>query len=51
MNEGEHMVVNQVVEEVNPSVEVGSDNCGTSQEPDFTTRNPSFYDKTPHDED
>ena len=36
VNEGEHMVVNQVLEEVNPSVEVGSDNCGTSQEPDFS---------------
>ena len=30
VNEGEHVVVNQVAEEVNPSVEVGSDNCGTS---------------------
>ena len=36
VNEGEHVVVNQVVEEVNPSVEVGSDNCGTSQEPNFS---------------
>ena len=36
VNEGEHMVVYQVVEEVNPSVEVGSDNCGTSQEPNFS---------------
>ena len=35
VNEGEHMVVNQVVEEVNLSVEVGSDTCGTSQEPNF----------------
>ena len=35
VNEGEHVVVNQVAEEVNPSVVVGSDNCGTSQEPDF----------------
>jgi hypothetical protein len=35
VNEGEHMVVNQVVEEVNPSIEVGSNTCGTSQEPDF----------------
>ena len=31
VNEGEHVVVNQVAEEVNPSVEVRSDNCGTSQ--------------------
>ena len=36
VNEGEHMVVNHVAEEVNPSVEVRSDSCGTSQEPDFS---------------
>ena len=36
VNEGEHVVVNQVEEEVNPSVEVGSNTCGTSQEPDFS---------------
>ena len=36
VNEGEHVVVNQVAEEVYPSVEVGSDNCGTSQEPSFS---------------
>ena len=36
VNNSEHVVVNQVVEEVNPSVEVGSDICGTSQEPDFS---------------
>ena len=36
VNEGEHMVVNQVVEEVNPSVEVGFDICGTTPEPDFS---------------
>ena len=36
VNEGEHVVVNQVVDEVNPSVEVGSDTCGTSQEPNFS---------------
>ena len=35
MNESENVVVNQVVEEVNPSVEVGFDICGTSPEPDF----------------
>ena len=35
VNEGEHVVVNQVVEEVNPSVEVGFDNCGTTPEPNF----------------
>ena len=28
VNEGEHVVVNQVAEEVNPSIEVGSDTCG-----------------------
>ena len=36
MNESENVVVNQVVEEVNPSVEVGFDICGTSLEPDFS---------------
>ena len=36
VNESEHMVVNQVEEEVNPSVEVGFDNCGTSPELDFS---------------
>ena len=36
VNEGEHVVVNQVVVEVNPSVEVGLDNCGTTLEPDFS---------------
>ena len=36
VNEGEHVVVNQVVEEINLSVEVGSDTCGTSQEPNFS---------------
>ena len=36
VNEGEHMVVNQVVEEVNPSVEVGFDNCGTTLDPNFS---------------
>ena len=30
VNEGENMVVNQVAEEVNPSVEVESNTCGTS---------------------
>ena len=30
VNKGEHMVVNQVVEEVNPFIDVGPDNCGTS---------------------
>ena len=36
VNEGEYVVVNQVAEEVNPFVEVGSNTCGTSQEPDFS---------------
>ena len=36
VNESENVVVNQVVEEVNPPVEVGFDICGTSSEPDFS---------------
>ena len=36
VNESEHVVVNQVEEEVNPSIEVGFDNCGTSSEPDLS---------------
>ena len=36
VNEGEHVVVNQVMEEVNPPVEVGFDNCGTTPEPNFS---------------
>ena len=36
VNEGEHVVVNQVAEEVNPPVEVGFDICGTTPEPDFS---------------
>ena len=36
VNEGEHMVVNQVVEEVDPSVEVGVDIGGTTLDPDFS---------------
>ena len=35
VNEGENIVVNQVVEEVNPPIEVEFDNCGTTPEPDF----------------
>ena len=35
VNESEHVVVNQVEEEVNPSVEVVFDIGGTSPEPDF----------------
>ena len=36
VNEGEHVVVNQVVEEVNLPVEVGFDNCGTTPDPNFS---------------
>ena len=36
VNEGEHMVVNQVVEEIDPPIEVGFGNCGTTPEPDFS---------------
>ena len=36
VNEGENVVVNQAVEEVNPSVEIGSNTCETSQELDFS---------------
>ena len=36
VNEGEHVVVNQVVEEVDPSVEVGVDIGRTTPGPDFS---------------
>ena len=36
VNEGERVVVNQVAEEVDLSVEVRSKTCETSQEPDFS---------------
>ena len=36
VNESKNVVVNQVVEEVNPSVEVGFNIYGTSPEPDFS---------------
>ena len=36
VSEGEHVLVNQVAEEVSPSVVVGSNTCGTSQESDFS---------------
>ena len=36
VNEGQHVIVNQVAEEVNPSVEVGSNTCETSLELDFS---------------
>ena len=36
VNEGEHMVVNQVVEEVDSSVEVGVDIDGTTPDLDFS---------------
>ena len=35
VNEGEHVIVNQVVEEVDPSVEVGVDISRTTPDPDF----------------
>ena len=35
VNESENVVVNQVVEEVNPTIEVGFDICGASPEPNF----------------
>ena len=37
VNQSEHVVVNQVEEEVNPSVEVRSDIYETTLEPDFST--------------
>ena len=36
VNESEHMVVSQVKEEVNPSVEVGLDICGATPDLDFS---------------
>ena len=36
VNESENVVVNQVVEVVNPPVEAGFDICGTSSEPDYS---------------
>ena len=36
VNKSENVVVNQIVEEVNPTVEPGFDICGTSPEPDFS---------------
>ena len=36
VNESENVVVNQVVEEVNPSVEVGFDTYGTATKPDYS---------------
>ena len=36
VNEGEHVVVNQVVEEVNPSVDVWIEIGGTTPEPNFS---------------
>ena len=36
VNETENVLVNQVVEEVNPTIEVGFDICGTSPEPNFS---------------
>ena len=36
VNEGENVVVHQVLEEVNPSVEVGFEIGGTTPEPGFS---------------
>ena len=36
VNEGERVVVNQVVEEVNPSIEVVLDICGATPDLDFS---------------
>ena len=36
VNESENVVVNPVVEEVNPTVEVGFDIYGTSPKPDYS---------------
>ena len=36
VNESENLVVNQVIEEVNPPVEGGFDICGPFPEPDFS---------------
>ena len=36
VNEGEYVVVNQVVEEVDPSVEVSVDIGGMTSDPDFS---------------
>ena len=36
VNEGEHVVVNQVVEGVDPSMEVGVNIGGTTLDPDFS---------------
>ena len=36
VSEGDRVVVNQVAEEVDLSVEVGSKTCEKSQEPDFS---------------
>ena len=36
VNENENVVVNQVVEEVDPPVEVRFDNCGTTLDPNFS---------------
>ena len=42
VNESENVVFNQVVEEVNPSVEVGFDICETTPEPDFSDNKASL---------
>ena len=49
VNEGEHVVVNQVAEEVDPSVEVGSNTCGATLESDFSVNEgkPRMYTTLP----
>ena len=48
VNEGEHVVVNQVVEEVNPSVEVGIEIGGTTPEPNFSVNEGKPISKSKH---
>ena len=43
VNEGEHMVVNQVVEEVDPFVEVSVDIGGTIPDPDLVIPYLPYY--------
>ena len=49
VNEGEHVVVNQVVEEIDPSMEVGVDIGRTTPDPDFSVNedNPRMHLKLP----
>ena len=51
VNEGEHVVVNEVVVEVDPSVEVGVDIGGTTPDPDFSVNEgkPRMHLNLPYD--